>query len=149
MPNDLVRSIMKAIIYKFCHEIFAIILLFDCSICPSLLQNIAWWCEKNLCGINRLKDPGNRVPSHYPKCILVSKGKISPLFKPIRNYQSHTAMLVWFSMVDYLQTLKNYIYIWSECFPWWYIALVRWPPCELNISCTWTTAESRAKIWYQ
>ena len=29
-----------------------------------------------------------------------------------------------------------------------YIALVRWPPCELNI-CTSTTAESRAKIWYQ
>ena len=28
-------------------------------------------------------------------------------------------------------------------------ALVRWPPCELNISCTSTTAESRAKIWYQ
>ena len=24
-----------------------------------------------------------------------------------------------------------------------------WPPCELNISCTSTTAESRAKIWYQ
>ena len=22
-------------------------------------------------------------------------------------------------------------------------------PCELNISCTSTTAESRAKIWYQ
>ena len=32
---------------------------------------------------------------------------------------------------------------------WWYIALVRRPPCELNISCTSTTAESRAKIWYQ
>ena len=30
-----------------------------------------------------------------------------------------------------------------------YIALVRWPPCELNISCTSTTAESRTKIWYQ
>ena len=30
-----------------------------------------------------------------------------------------------------------------------YIALVRWPPCELNISCTSTTTESRAKIWYQ
>ena len=29
-----------------------------------------------------------------------------------------------------------------------YIALVRWPPCELNISCTSTTAESIAKIWY-
>ena len=28
-------------------------------------------------------------------------------------------------------------------------ALVRWHPCELNISCTSTTAESRAKIWYQ
>ena len=27
--------------------------------------------------------------------------------------------------------------------------LVRWPPCELNISCTSTTAESRVKIWYQ
>ena len=24
-----------------------------------------------------------------------------------------------------------------------------WPPCELSISCTSTTAESRAKIWYQ
>ena len=30
-----------------------------------------------------------------------------------------------------------------------FIALVRWPPCELNISCTSTSAESRAKIWYQ
>ena len=28
-------------------------------------------------------------------------------------------------------------------------SLVRRPPCELNISCTSTTAESRAKIWYQ
>ena len=28
-------------------------------------------------------------------------------------------------------------------------ALVRWPPCELNTSCNSTTAESRAKIWYQ
>ena len=26
---------------------------------------------------------------------------------------------------------------------------LQWPPCELNISCTSTTAESRAKIWYQ
>ena len=25
----------------------------------------------------------------------------------------------------------------------------RWPPCELNIFCTSTTAESRTKIWYQ
>ena len=24
-----------------------------------------------------------------------------------------------------------------------------WPPCELNISCISTTAESRANIWYQ
>ena len=30
-----------------------------------------------------------------------------------------------------------------------YIALVRRPPCELNISCTSTTAESRVKIWFQ
>ena len=30
-----------------------------------------------------------------------------------------------------------------------YIAIVRRLPCELNISCTSTTAESRAKIWYQ
>ena len=28
-------------------------------------------------------------------------------------------------------------------------ALVRRLPCELNISCTSTTVESRAKIWYQ
>ena len=31
--------------------------------------------------------------------------------------------------------------------PWWYIAIVRRLPCELKISCTSTTAESRAKIW--
>ena len=30
-----------------------------------------------------------------------------------------------------------------------YNCSVRWPPCKLNISCTSTTAESRAKIWYQ
>ena len=30
---------------------------------------------------------------------------------------------------------------------WPWFALVRRPPCELNISCTSTTAESRAKIW--
>ena len=29
------------------------------------------------------------------------------------------------------------------------IAIVRSLPCEPNISCTSTTAESRAKIWYQ
>ena len=29
------------------------------------------------------------------------------------------------------------------------LALVRWPPCELNNFCTSTTAESEAKIWYQ
>ena len=29
------------------------------------------------------------------------------------------------------------------------IYLVRWPPCKLNIPCTLTTAESRAKISYQ
>ena len=28
-------------------------------------------------------------------------------------------------------------------------AIVRRIPCELNVSCTSTTAESRAKIWYQ
>ena len=26
---------------------------------------------------------------------------------------------------------------------------IRWPPCELNISCTSTTAESRARVWCQ
>ena len=26
------------------------------------------------------------------------------------------------------------------------IHCIRWPPCELNISCTSSTAESRAKI---
>ena len=31
----------------------------------------------------------------------------------------------------------------------WYIAIVRRLPCELIISCTSTTAESREKIWYQ
>ena len=41
------------------------------------------------------------------------------------------------------------VLIWFECFPWWYIALVRWPPWELNISCTSTIAESRARIWCQ
>ena len=30
-----------------------------------------------------------------------------------------------------------------------YVALVRRLPCGLNISCTSTTAESRAKIWYK
>ena len=29
------------------------------------------------------------------------------------------------------------------------ITVYRWPPFELNISCTSTTAESRAKLWYQ
>ena len=29
------------------------------------------------------------------------------------------------------------------------LAIVRRLPCELNSSCTSTTAESRAKIWYQ
>ena len=60
------------------------------------------------------------------------------------------------SMAEYRNTyhepfslFHHGVLIWLECFPWWYIALVRWPPCELNISCTSTTAESRAKIWYQ
>ena len=47
----------------------------------------------------------NRIPSLYPKCSLVSKGKNLSLLKPIQNCQSHTAMPLWFSMVDYLQTL--------------------------------------------
>ena len=32
---------------------------------------------------------------------------------------------------------------------WWYIAMVRNHPCELNRVCASTTAESRSKIWYQ
>ena len=39
------------------------------------------------------------------------------------------------------------VLIWLECFSWWYIAVVRWPPCELNSSCSSTTAESGAKVW--
>ena len=34
-------------------------------------------------------------------------------------------------------------------FPWWYIAIVRKPPCELKIFCASTTAQSRANIWYR
>ena len=30
-----------------------------------------------------------------------------------------------------------------------YSDILRRLPCELDISCTSTTAESRAKIWYQ
>ena len=35
------------------------------------------------------------------------------------------------------------VVIWLECFSMM-IHCIRWPPCELNISCTSTTAESRA-----
>ena len=33
--------------------------------------------------------------------------------------------------------------------PWWCIALVGWPPCELSISCASAAVESGARIWCQ
>ena len=88
---------------------FMQILLFDWQylICHHLLQTIVLWCEKYRCGIYRRHNPGNRIPSHYHKCSLVSKGESLWLFKSIRNWQSHTAMPVLFSMVGYLQTLTD------------------------------------------
>ena len=113
MSIDLVRSILKAKMYKF-WSWNVLVKCNSCSYFVTWLFNLSSFAAKYCWGMweeslwhLKMIWSTNRITSHYHKCSLVSKGKNSFIYKPIWNSQSHTAMRVWFSMVDYLQTLTD------------------------------------------